>query len=71
MSEKTAVCRGCGMKLIGQPYLVGGGARHPKTNELCRAAFWGGYVCSPICYIATDSRQKQSIDDHATRQHGT
>jgi len=60
--EQEAECRGCGMKLIGKPYHLGGGARHPKTNEQCSVSFWGGYVCSDDCDRSADRKQKQSID---------
>jgi len=64
--EETAVCRGCGMKLNGKPYYMGGIARHPKTGEQCNASFWGGYVCSDRCDDIADERQKESIDAHVT-----
>ena len=64
MSEETAECRGCGMKLIGKPYYTGGTARHPKTGKQCSVSFWGGFVCSDNCDITADRRQKQSIDEH-------
>lgn len=46
---ETAVCRGCGRKLIGKPFYRGGGARHPKTGERCPSNYFGGYVCSETC----------------------
>jgi len=63
--NKTAECRGCGMKLIGNPYHMGGIARHPKTNEQCGVSYWGGYVCSDACDNSADREQKRSIDIHA------
>lgn len=62
--EKTAECRGCGMKLVGKPFHMGGQARHPITNALCHVSFWGGFVCSDECDRESDMRQKASIDDH-------
>ncbi len=64
MSEETAVCRGCGMKLKGKPYHLGGIARHPETNKVCESNFYGGYVCSDSCDSYSTSRQKRSIDEH-------
>ncbi len=63
MSE-TAECRGCGMKLKGKPYHLGGPAYHPKTNEMCNVSFWGGFVCSDACDRESDQRQERSIDEH-------
>lgn len=48
ISEK-ATCRCCGKALIGKPYYMGGHAYIPKTMELVKVNFYGGFVCSKIC----------------------
>ena len=47
--EETAKCRGCGKKLIGKPYYLGGHAYDPKTMERAKINQFGGYVCSYNC----------------------
>lgn len=61
----TAKCRGCGMTLNGKPYHLGGPfARHPKTGEVCRVNYYGGYVCSESCDQKVISHMEVSIDAH-------
>lgn len=64
----TAKCRGCNLELIGNPYHLGGIARHPETRKECARSHYGGYVCSDSCDDAVTRRMKESIDDHVTSQ---
>lgn len=59
MSDETAVCRGCGMELMGKPYYMGGLAYHPRTGEQCKINFYGGFVCSHWC----DRRSSKELED--------
>lgn len=51
--EKNAECRGCGRKMLGEPYYTGKGAwiTQSKRYGLIRApsCHYGGYVCSERC----------------------
>lgn len=58
MKEETAVCRGCGKKLNGKPYYMGGAAYHPETKEQCPVNQYGGYVCSYNC----DKRASEELE---------
>lgn len=61
MSELTAECRGCEMKLKGEPYYRGKDARHPETGEICKKNYYGGFVCSDICDYNSSKELEQSI----------
>jgi hypothetical protein len=52
IEKESAVCRGCGTKLIGNPYYMGGNAYLPnKAMDQARVNFYGGFVCSRGCDI--------------------
>lgn len=61
MSDKTAVCRGCGKILIGDPYWKGGSAYDPTTNRRCKTNFYGGYVCCRACDESVSRRVESSM----------
>jgi hypothetical protein len=46
-----AKCRGCGKKLGGTPYHLGGHAYDPDTGEAVKACHYGGWVCSRECDV--------------------
>ena len=48
---EIATCRGCGRKLKGKPYHMGGPAYHPDQGGIIRVCHYGGYVCSRACDI--------------------
>lgn len=60
-----AECRGCGLKLNGTPYYMGGCAYHPVTGERCKVNFYGGYVCSEHC----DRESSQELEDSMPGHH--
>lgn len=47
--NETAVCRGCGRKLIGKPAEMGEPAFMPITLERVPRSYYGGFVCSANC----------------------
>jgi hypothetical protein len=57
--NETAVCRGCGRKLNGKPYYMGGAAYHPETGERCKVNHYGGFVCSRQC----DKRASHELEN--------
>lgn len=63
-----AVCRGCGRKLQGHPYHLGGPAYHPETGERCRINHYGGFVCSPLCDYNSSLWLEQSMPGHDGNQ---
>lgn len=61
----TATCRGCGRKLIGKPYYMGGGAILPGPKmEPARVNVYGGYVCSEDCDRRASLDMEQSMPGH-------
>jgi hypothetical protein len=73
VSEESAECRGCKMRLDGKPYYMGGNARDPVTNKLCKINYYGGYVCSEDCYRRSCAEQEDSMPGHghgSSQRHG-
>lgn len=67
-SDTTAICRGCGLPLIGQPYHMGGSAYHPRTRARCPSNFYGGYVCSRECDHRASLELERSMPGHGDSQ---
>ncbi|MGA7885255.1 MAG: hypothetical protein WCA44_05885 [Acidobacteriaceae bacterium] len=68
VTQETAICRGCGMKLDGKPYRLGGSAYHPRTGKRCPANHYGGHVCSPTCDFNSSLRLEQTMPGHGPEQ---
>lgn len=68
MSEDTAVCRGCGRKLDGKPYYMGGDARIPETGRRAGVCHYGGFVCSYGCDWRACLRLEQTMPGHGLNQ---
>ena len=64
-SDEHAVCRGCGLVLIGKPYHMGGSAFHATTRERAKANHFGGFVCSETCDRRAHLEQEASMPGHA------
>lgn len=67
-TEETATCRGCGKKLNGKPYYMGGQAYHPVTNERCKVNFYGGFVCSETCDRNSSLELERTMPGHNRNQ---
>jgi len=67
-NEETAVCRGCGRKLNGKPYHMGGHAYDPETKKRCPSNFYGGYVCSHNCDVRAAREHENSMPGHGYDQ---
>ena len=69
MSETVkARCRGCGVVLKGTPYHLGGSAIHPRTGKVCKANYYGGWVCSPQCDYRSSLELEHTMPGHGTHQ---
>lgn len=66
--EKTASCRGCGMKLDGKPYYMGGEAYHPITKKKAKVNHYGGFVCSERCDFDSSLSLERSMPGHDSSQ---
>ena len=62
--DEQAVCRGCGMKLIGKAYHYGGFAIHPRTGDQVKNNYYGGFVCSEGCDRRAHLEQEESMPGH-------
>ena len=68
-TKQTAVCRGCGLRLLGKPYRFGGAAYHPQTNEQCVVSYWGGFVCSDACERGPNATGMREMELHKEPDH--
>lgn len=62
--QEHATCRGCGMKLNGKPYYMGGSAYHPYTKERCPSNYYGGFVCSKSCDYRSALELEKTMPGH-------
>lgn len=68
-ATESAKCRGCGRKLIGKPYHMGGGAYLPGPKmEPARVNFYGGYVCSEDCDRRASLALERTMPGHSWDQ---
>ena len=67
-TQETATCRGCGRKLDGKPFYMGGNARIPETGKQAKKNFYGGYVCSYQCDFRSSLELEQSMPGHDCTQ---
>jgi len=67
MSDK-AKCRHCGLVLDGKPYYMGGVAFHPRTREICKINYYGGFVCSRECDKGASLDLERSMPGHTRAQ---
>jgi len=56
------------MILDGTAYHIRGSAYHPRTGELCKINFYGGYVCSQGCDYRSSLELEQSMPGHGVQQ---
>jgi hypothetical protein len=67
-SDEHAVCRNCGLILIGKPSWQGGSAFHPVTQKRCPTNHYGGFVCSERCDYNAALTLEQSMPGHGITQ---